>query len=105
MAHHVAPEPELGTLAGTSNRWSTANTQHIVLSDHPSHLSMEISRTARLYFLLVLDLIFFVLEISIGQSMFPIISFSLLIYPLHPGYAVGSLALVADSFHMLKYSH
>jgi zinc transporter 1 len=45
---------------------------------------MSPSRTARLYFLLVLDLLFFVLEISIG-------------------YAVGSLALVADSFHMLKY--
>ncbi|KAF8507108.1 cation efflux protein [Russula emetica] len=44
---------------------------------------MSPSRTARLYFLLVLDLLFFVLEISIG-------------------YAVGSLALVADSFHMLN---
>jgi len=63
------------------------------------------SRTARLYFLLVLDLVFFVLEITVGQSIFPIFSFSLLIHPVHPGYAVGSLALVADSFHMLKYSH
>lgn len=66
---------------------------------------MGFSRAARLYFLLVLDLVFFVLEISIGQSIFPIFSFSLPIRPLHPGYAVGSLALVADSFHMLKYSH
>ncbi|KAH9029207.1 cation efflux protein [Lactarius hengduanensis] len=41
------------------------------------------SRTARIYFLLVLDLIFFFLEIIVG-------------------YAVGSLALVADSFHMLN---
>ncbi|KAH9175355.1 cation efflux protein [Lactarius sanguifluus] len=41
------------------------------------------SRTARIYFLLVLDLIFFLLEIIVG-------------------YAVGSLALVADSFHMLN---
>ena len=32
------------------------------------HLSMSPSRTARLYFLLVLDLLFFVLEISIGKS-------------------------------------
>ena len=31
------------------------------------HLSMSPSRTARLYFLLVLDLLFFVLEISIGK--------------------------------------
>lgn len=44
---------------------------------------MGISRTARIYILLVLDLIFFFLEIIIG-------------------YAVGSLALVADSFHMLN---
>lgn len=32
-----------------------------------SILSMSPSRTARLYFLLVLDLLFFVLEISIGK--------------------------------------
>ncbi|KAH9064222.1 cation efflux protein [Lactarius vividus] len=44
---------------------------------------MATSRTARIYFLLVLDLIFFLLEIIVG-------------------YAVGSLALVADSFHMLN---
>ena len=34
---------------------------------HPSLHSMSPSRTARLYFLLVLDLLFFVLEISIGK--------------------------------------
>ena len=63
------------------------------------------SRTARLYFLLVLDLCFFLLEITIGQSLFAVfLSFSLLIHPSYPGYAVGSLALVADSFHMLKYA-
>ncbi|KAH9968967.1 cation efflux protein [Russula dissimulans] len=44
---------------------------------------MAPSRTARLYFLLALDSVFFLLEITIG-------------------YAVGSLALVADSFHMLN---
>jgi Co/Zn/Cd efflux system component len=64
------------------------------------HLSMSPSRTARLYFLLVLDLLFFVLEISIGKSSRSSEGSSLLIHPL--GYAVGSLALVADSFHMLK---
>jgi zinc transporter 1 len=62
------------------------------------------SRTARLYFLLVLDLIFFLLEITIGQSRFTNLPFSKLMHLFHPGYAVGSLALVADSFHMLKYS-
>jgi uncharacterized membrane protein len=31
------------------------------------HFTMSPSRTARLYFLLVLDLLFFVLEISIGK--------------------------------------
>ncbi|KAI0307799.1 cation efflux protein [Multifurca ochricompacta] len=44
---------------------------------------MNPSRTARIYILLALDLIFFLLEIIVG-------------------YAVGSLALVADSFHMLN---
>jgi Co/Zn/Cd efflux system component len=62
---------------------------------------MSPSRTARLYFLLVLDLLFFVLEISIGKLHCFSECSALLIYPL--GYAVGSLALVADSFHMLKY--
>lgn len=63
---------------------------------------MGISRTARIYILLVLDLIFFFLEIVIGSLCFIISSFTLLIRSL--GYAVGSLALVADSFHMLKYA-
>ncbi|KAI0274636.1 cation efflux protein [Gloeopeniophorella convolvens] len=44
---------------------------------------MTLSRTARISLLLVLDVIFFLLEIIVG-------------------YAVGSLALVADSFHMLN---
>ena len=78
----------------TSNRWPTANTQHIVLSYHPSHLSMEISRTARLYFLLVLDLIFFVLEISIGQSTFPSFPF---LYSFIPCTQVTLLALSRSS--------
>lgn len=61
---------------------------------------MSPSRTARLYFLLVLDLLFFVLEISIGKIVSSPWRFISLIHL--PGYAVGSLALVADSFHMLK---
>lgn len=44
---------------------------------------MAWSRSARITFLLVLDTIFFFLELTVG-------------------YAVGSLALVADAFHMLN---
>ncbi len=61
-----------------------------------------VSRTARIYFLLVLDLIFFLLEIIIGSSASSFSHPTSLILSL--GYAVGSLALVADSFHMLKYA-
>ncbi|KAG6872194.1 hypothetical protein C0995_012086 [Termitomyces sp. Mi166 len=46
---------------------------------------MALSRTARISLLLAIDILFFFVELIIG-------------------YAVGSLALVADSFHMLKLS-
>jgi zinc transporter 1 len=62
-----------------------------------------LSRSARITLLLVIDICFFFVELIIGQKV--------LYFPpwavtnqLHPGYAVGSLALVADSFHMLKYA-
>lgn len=42
-----------------------------------------LSRTARITLLLVIDVMFFFVELIVG-------------------YAVGSLALVADSFHMLN---
>ncbi|KAF9270290.1 cation efflux protein [Marasmius fiardii PR-910] len=44
---------------------------------------MHISRAARIKILLVIDVLFFLVELTVG-------------------YAVGSLALVADSFHMLS---
>ncbi|KAG1727800.1 cation efflux protein [Suillus lakei] len=44
---------------------------------------MELSRSARITLLLVIDILFFFLELVVG-------------------YVVGSLALVADSFHMLN---
>lgn len=60
---------------------------------------MALSRSARITLLLVIDIIFFFIELIVGVWQPP---------RLHPflissGYAVGSLALVADSFHMLKY--
>ncbi|KAL1737337.1 cation efflux protein [Schizophyllum commune] len=46
---------------------------------------MGLSRPARIILLLTIDVVFFFVELIVG-------------------YAVGSLALVADSFHMLKYA-
>lgn len=63
---------------------------------------MAISRSARITLLLIIDLVFFFVELIVG--MYPYYPFILfLCFTL--GYAVGSLALVADSFHMLKYVH
>jgi zinc transporter 1 len=58
------------------------------------------SRSARITLLLVIDVVFFFVELIVGKY----ICFvgSQFIYLLVAGYAVGSLALVADSFHMLK---
>lgn len=71
------PVPELGTveLLARAHRWSTRNTLSF-----PTTI-MGPSRTARLYFLLVLDLIFFVLEITIGQSYSPSFRFRHLFIP------------------------
>ena len=75
---------------------------HITGNEISKCSPMSSSRTARLYVLLALDLVFFFLEISIGTVSRSLQMFPLLMHP-PPGYAVGSLALVADSFHMLKY--
>ena len=48
---------------------------HWHLHLHLYRHTMGPSRTARLYFLLGLDLVFFVLEITIGQSSFILYSF------------------------------
>lgn len=63
-----------------------------------------LSRSARITLLLFIDVVFFFIELVVGQ--YPCIR-SRIHYthiPSHLGYAVGSLALVADSFHMLKYA-
>ena len=72
---------------------------------------MAPSRSARIIFLLVLDIVFFFVEVIVGPSLSPSPVFLAYLVSrhtdsIHPlrfvGYAVGSLALVADSFHMLK---
>jgi zinc transporter 1 len=69
---------------------------------------MGLSKTNRIIILLVIDSAFFLLELITGEYSLPQIR----IKPLPPlclasdylcllGYAVHSLALVADSFHMV----
>lgn len=63
------------------------------------------SKEARIIILLIIDVVFFLVEIIAGElwrhtSLEPEIS-NMLISP-SIGYATGSLALVADSFHMLN---
>lgn len=66
---------------------------------------MGLSRTARISLLLAIDICFFFVELIAGAY-----SLTDLLHShsestrsnLPLGYAVGSLALVADSFHMLK---
>jgi len=63
---------------------------------------MAMSRSSRIALLLVIDILFFFLELIVGTSFhFDIPRSANLALS---GYAVGSLALVADSFHMLKYA-
>ena len=62
---------------------------------------MALSRTTRISLLLAIDIVFFLIEIIVGA--YSVCSTGVLA-KLVPGYAVGSLALVADSFHMLKYT-
>ncbi len=62
---------------------------------------MTVSRSARITLLLVIDLVFFFVELIVGQLFCHLTSPDYL-FTFPTGYAVGSLALVADSFHMLK---
>jgi zinc transporter 1 len=65
----------------------------------------HMSRTARISLLLAIDTVFFLVEIVVGSQRFPFHTSRQSNLRLAPiGYAVGSLALVADSFHMLKYA-
>lgn len=62
------------------------------------------NRSARIITLLVIDGLFFFVELIVGKHD---TDYFRPVHPAHPctpGYAVGSLALVADSFHMLKYA-
>ncbi|KAG6878374.1 hypothetical protein C0993_007556 [Termitomyces sp. T159_Od127] len=59
---------------------------------------MALSRSARIIFLLAIDVVFLFIELTVGMSGVSVPRPILII----TGYAVGSLALVADSFHMLK---
>lgn len=60
------------------------------------------SRSTRIILLLVIDVFFFFTELIVGAYfVYRASPGAQLKIPL-PGYAVGSLALVADSFHMLK---
>ena len=61
---------------------------------------MAMSRSSRIILLLVIDIVFFFIELIVGQLCFSVVRCILSHRIL--GYAVGSLALVADSFHMLK---
>jgi len=66
---------------------------------------MGLSKSTRILILLSIDSAFFFLELIVGQSKCALKQkdgTSLLIN-VYPGYAVHSLALVADSFHMVSY--
>lgn len=62
---------------------------------------MALSRTTRISILLAIDIVFFLIEIIVGVYFD---CCTRLLVKQESGYAVGSLALVADSFHMLKYA-
>lgn len=67
------------------------------------YLTMAWSRSSRITLLLIIDLCFFFVELIVGAFTNLKLAFSSRNANHHsPGYAVGSLALVADSFHMLK---
>jgi zinc transporter 1 len=60
-----------------------------------------LSRATRIKLLLAIDLLFFFVELIVGRCLCLSLKDDVLMHPV-PGYAVGSLALVADSFHMLN---
>jgi zinc transporter 1 len=64
---------------------------------------LPMSRSARITLLLIIDVVFFFVELIVGKQ-FTTLNIFWPDHSLHAGYAVGSLALVADSFHMLKYA-
>lgn len=77
---------------------------HILADNHNhSHATAEMNRSTRIIILLVIDVIFFFVELIVGKPHAAAASpASYKLTASFTGYAVGSLALVADSFHMLK---
>lgn len=67
---------------------------------------MALSKTNRIIILLVVDSAFFLLELIVGSyslaALLALVKFSFLMSSSPTGYAVHSLALVADSFHMVR---
>jgi len=64
---------------------------------------LSMSRSARITLLLVIDVVFFFVELIVGKRCYCLcFQFDCSFIWHLAGYAVGSLALVADSFHMLK---
>lgn len=62
---------------------------------------MGLSKANRIFLLLVIDTAFFLLELIVGElPLVPYYYYYLL--TISTGYAVHSLALVADSFHMVR---
>jgi len=64
---------------------------------------MAISKSTKMIILLCIDVAFFFLELIIGE-LHGFLRFKLYT-DLFAGYAVHSLALVADSFHMVRDKH
>lgn len=63
---------------------------------------MGLSKSTRIIILLVIDSAFFITELVIGRFTVLLSSAEWVLTQV-PGYAVHSLALVADSFHMVRF--
>jgi zinc transporter 1 len=66
-------------------------------------VKVGLSRTTRIILLLAIDVCFFFVELIAGKPTHHRQCRYWVNLLDHTGYAVGSLALVADSFHMLKF--
>jgi zinc transporter 1 len=63
---------------------------------------MGLSKSTRICILLAIDTVFFLIELVTGKSGHRPGRATTSILTKHTGYAVHSLALVADSFHMVS---
>jgi len=69
---------------------------------HDQPATMGLSKSTRICILLAIDTVFFLIELITGMSGYHPGRATTNILTKHPGYAVHSLALVADSFHMVS---